>query len=161
MFVRSFNATGYNGFVDKTAGENAGQRSYNLGQRSGQWEFGVVNDGNGKNELRGGSTKTDEWVYVTGTYDGEMMRLYENGVEIASVPQTGTVYDSDTVLGIGRWNGDGGSKYADALIDEAIILDVALDENDIKALMEGVAEALAVKPNGKIVSKWGKIKALY
>ena len=159
VFLRSFNANGYNGLMDKT--DRGGLRSYNIAQRSGQWEWGLSTAPDNKNVIATGSTKTDEWVHLTGTYDGEMMRLYENGIEIGRMAHTGPVNDSVTVLSIGRWNGNGGQDYADVLIDEVIVLDVALDENDIGTLMEGVAGVLAVKPNGKTVSKWGKIKALY
>ena len=121
VFLRSFNNGGYTGIADKTSGGGAGQRSYNIGQRSGQWEWGLANDANVKVPLNAGATKTDEWVHLAGTYDGSEMKLYENGVEIGALDQTGSVYDSDTVLAIGRWNGDGGTFYAEGLIDEVVV----------------------------------------
>ena len=162
VFLRSFNAGGYTGFVDKTSGGNPGQRSYNLGQRSGQWEWGVANDGNTKNTLNIGSTRTEEWIHLVGTYNGEEMKLYENAVQIGTLAQTGPIYDSDTVLAIGRWNGGGGSFYAEGLIDEVVIFNVALDENDIGTLMEqGLAGALAVKHADKLTTTWGTVKVRY
>ena len=48
-------------------------------QRFGDgWRFHV-----GGVDCDGGSAKVGEWLYMVGTYDGETLRLYENGVLIA------------------------------------------------------------------------------
>ena len=39
----------------------------------------------------GGSFQTGEWVFAAATYDGAMMQLYQNGVEVGSVAKYGTV----------------------------------------------------------------------
>ena len=162
MFLHVFNTGGYTGIADKTAGGNPGQRSYNIGQRSGQLEWGVVNDANTKNTLNTGATKTEEWVHLAGTYDGSEMKLYENGVQIGTLAQAGPVYDSDTVLAIGRWNGGGGSLYAEGLIDEVVIFNVALSEDDINTIMtQGFAMVLAVEHTDKLTSTWATVKTQY
>lgn len=159
IFLHSFNASGYNGFVDKTRGGNPGWRSYNLAQRNGQWEWGLANEANTKNTLNAGVTKEKEWVHLAGTYDGKEMKLYENAVEIGVLGQTGPVQDSDSVLAFGRWNGGGGSLYAEGIIDEVVIFNIALPEADIKTIMnEGLSRALAVENTGKLSTTWATIK---
>jgi len=45
---------------------------------SGHWRFHV-----GGVDCDGGSPKIGEWMHVVGTYDGEKLRLYENGTLVA------------------------------------------------------------------------------
>ena len=45
-------SAGYTGYIDKTRGGTAGWRSYNLAQRNGQWEWGLVNEANPKITLQ-------------------------------------------------------------------------------------------------------------
>ena len=40
VYLRDYSKTGYTGFVDKTSG--GGNRSHNIGQNSGNLEFGVI-----------------------------------------------------------------------------------------------------------------------
>jgi hypothetical protein len=46
------------------------------------------------------------------------------------------------------------------VIDEVVILNVALTSDDIKKLMEnGIKRALPVSPKGRLAGVWGELKA--
>ena len=48
--------------------------------------------------LRPGPTKVNEWFHMVGTYDGSVMKMYENGILLGTAAQTGDVDDTDSVL---------------------------------------------------------------
>jgi PKD repeat protein len=67
------------------------------------------------------------WSHLAGTYDGTTMRLYVNGVQVASQAQTGTIAASTQPLTIGaNWAG---------LIDEVRIYNRALGATEVQADM--------------------------
>ncbi len=80
------------------------------------------------------------WAHIVGTYDGSMIRLYKDGVEIASEEQIGEVIlnsnleqNNDKPFRIGYGEVDGGMHF-DGSIDEFAIWDDALSAAEIKAL---------------------------
>ena len=49
--------------------------------------------------------------------------------------------------------------YTEGIIDDVAIFNVALEEEDMDALMnDGVETAAAVEPVNKLTTTWGKIK---
>jgi hypothetical protein len=77
-----------------------------------------------------GEPSVDEWHHIAGTWDGSTMRLYLDGVEIASGPFSGTIgYDSNPVLIGGEDDGAGvpGGHMFSGAIDEVRITNVALE----------------------------------
>jgi hypothetical protein len=112
----------------------------------------------GKTELQQG-----EWYHVAGTYDGENMKLYINGVEEKELL-------SDVAAKVdGAWSGDiqtpgdklqlkyGSESYTGAM-DEIIIFNRALSADEIKQLTAGWDSALSVSSQNKITTTWGDIK---
>ncbi len=105
------------------------------------------------------------WYHIAGTYDGEMMRLYIDGVEEQD-PMDSVGGDVD-----GKWSGDiqapgdqlqlkyGSETYIGAM-DEIIIFNRALSADEIGLLAQGWANALAVDYQGKLSTTWGGIKSL-
>ena len=63
-----------------------------------------------------GSFTTDEWVFAAAVYDGSMMRLYQNGVEVGSMSKSGSI---DTNSFVSTFIGDNppGSSRAKYLLD--------------------------------------------
>ncbi len=69
------------------------------------------------------------YFHVAGTYDGKIMRLYLNGVEVGNLQVGGLVSDGDEV---GLSNP--GGETLDGLLDEVSIYNRALDALEIRAI---------------------------
>ena len=79
------------------------------------------------------STKTfndDAWHNVAGTWDGEALKLYVDGVLDASAAVPKALTFPDVPFNIGRWVG-GSSQYFNGLIDEVAIYNRALTADEI------------------------------
>ena len=76
---------------------------------------------------------TNTWTHLATTYDGAMLRLYVNGVQVSSVAKTGNILTLTNQLQLG---GDSiyGCYFA-GLIDEVRIYNVALTTAQIQADM--------------------------
>ena len=73
------------------------------------------------------------WTHLATTYDGATLRLYVNGAQVASKPQTGSIAASTGPLKIGGnaiWG-----EYFSGLIDEVRVYDRALAVTEIQADM--------------------------
>lgn len=115
---------------------------------AGQWGFqkwGVI-------------TATDgEWHHVAGTYDGEKVTTYiDGGIEAEPA------FEGDPDISPGPLNIGDCPNYpyaVNGIIDEVAIFNVALTQDEIIEVMEnGLANALAVAPVGKLAATWGSIK---
>lgn len=104
-----------------------------------------------------------EWYHIAGTYDGEMIKMYVNGVlEAELLTDAGAEFN-------GEWTGDvgtpgdqlqlkyGSESYTGAM-DEIILFNRALTDAEIKALVEGWDAAMPVDSRGKLTSTWGSVK---
>ena len=81
------------------------------------------------------------WSHVAATYDGSMMRLYHNGIEIMSTNKTGTI-QTDPTAAVAICNsplGDPGGLRATfhGLLDDLRIYDSALGEQELLGIMQG------------------------
>jgi hypothetical protein len=68
--------------------------------------------------------------HLVGTYDGASMKIYVDGSQVASTPQTGTMTHDDNTLYIGR--NDYSNTYFDGIIDEPAIYSGALSAGTIR-----------------------------
>lgn len=73
------------------------------------------------------------WSHLAATYDGTTMRLYVNGVQVNSQPQTGTMALSGGPLSLGGDSQFG--QYFSGRIDEVRVYDRALSPTEIQADM--------------------------
>ena len=115
----------------------------------------------------------NKWYHVAGVADGTKIRLYVNGKEEVTADQKGEFKPSEQPLTIGydlRIDPAlGGAKpYLIGVIDEAIVIDKALTQAQIKEAiklgesgkgLDTFDEIFAVEPAGKLTTKWGEIKA--
>ena len=72
----------------------------------------------------------NEWTHVAMTYDGLMMRLYVNGVQVSRRPLTGRILSTDEALRIGGNSVWG--EFFDGWIDEVRIYSRALSAMEIR-----------------------------
>jgi hypothetical protein len=147
-------------------------KSTDAGEQSHYWMVGQTN--NGQNRLRfrlkaGGTTTTliassgslplNTWYHVAATYDGAMMRLYLDGVEVGAIQKTGTLATSAAVpVNIGR-NPDGSNPMHGA-IDDFRVYGRALSASEIGAVLQAPdtagpawnASSVALQPGANVVT---------
>lgn len=124
------------------------------------WEAYFARDG-WKGAWGQGVVKKDVWLYMTATYDAkDTIKIYENGVEIASVGGMGKPAPRDNApVNIGGWENNT-SETLNGILYEVALFDVALEEDDINDLMEsGLETVLAVEPSRKLATTWADIKS--
>ena len=81
-----------------------------------------------------GYITTNQWYHAALTYDHSNVRLYLNGIQIGSFPQTGDLSDSTYKFGIGNRNpdDDGRDRYFNGIIDEVRIWNRSLSAAEIQ-----------------------------
>jgi hypothetical protein len=73
------------------------------------------------------------WSHLAATYDGATVRLYVNGVQVASRAQTGNIATSSNPLQIGGDTDYG--QYFSGIIDDVRVYNRALSASEIQADM--------------------------
>jgi hypothetical protein len=84
----------------------------------------------------GGIIPLDVWTHMTATWDGSMMRLYKNGVEVGSTAKVGTAVatNPDLPMAIGNQPSITDPRPWDGLIDDVRIYNSALTEGNARYL---------------------------
>ena len=97
---------------------------------------GNVRAGGARQTLRGTTElPAGTWSHIATTYDGSTQRVFVNGVEVASRPQSGPIAVSAGVLRIGgnnSWTGE----FFQGEIDEVRVYNRALSQPEIEADMK-------------------------
>ena len=95
-----------------------------------------------------GQVTVGEWYHVACTYDKQFMRIYGNGVLIASLPKTGTLDVAPAVAAtIGNQPPGAGDDPFVGALDEVRLYFKALTEAEITALADpGTGEPVLVAP---------------
>ena len=73
-----------------------------------------------------------EWVHLGGSFDGQVMRLYVNGAEVASMERPGPVHANDFDLCLGNFS-VGHQAHFTGLLDEVKLYNRALSPEEMKA----------------------------
>jgi hypothetical protein len=135
VYAKGF-PSGYAGIAgtwDDNTGANRTYLFWVLGQTM---EFIVSPDGGSYQRVTDVAPfPTDQWVYVAATYDGTTMRLYRDGVEVASVASPGQIAVNDKAFLIGRTEGGSvGPNFWKGSIDELSVYDHALTAPELAAI---------------------------
>jgi hypothetical protein len=100
----------------------------------------------------------NEWHYLAFTFDGELGRLYIDGVLDTESPYNTPPFFSDDPITIGVPNLDNANGLK-GIIDEARISSIARTEDEIKEAMSvGLQVLLPVKSEGKLSTTWATLK---
>jgi hypothetical protein len=74
------------------------------------------------NPVEGGDLNAGDWYHIAGTFNGNIKRLYLNGIEVAEETQVTTIETSNRNLYIGADRDYGGfNQHVDGIIDEVHI----------------------------------------
>lgn len=76
--------------------------------------------------------QTWAWSLFAATYDGSMMRMYVNGVLVASGSASGNVISYNQPVYVGMWGG--GGQYFQGLIDEPYVFNRGLTQKEVKQI---------------------------
>jgi len=77
-----------------------------------------------------------EWHHIATTYDGQSMKIYVDGEEVASTAKSGTINSSNSVhAAIGNQPPGVGDRPFDGKIDEVYLINRALSANEVAELM--------------------------
>ncbi|MCX6013467.1 MAG: LamG domain-containing protein [Chloroflexi bacterium] len=107
-------------------------------------------------DTSGAALTSGSWSHIAITYDKKNVKYYKDGVFIFSIPETDAIRVTANTLLIGNneWN-----EWFSGTMDEVVLFNVVLTEDDIKDIMKGGSNVLAVSPSGKLAATWASIKA--
>lgn len=102
--------------------------SYHLTLTAGnRWQVGFLSLGGQRTTTATSGASSGSSQHVVGTYDGSTLRLYVDGVQVASTLQAGSVDATTRPLRIG--SPDGASNAFSGTIDDVAVYDRALSSN--------------------------------
>ncbi len=104
------------------------------GANSANRPLGQVNIGGEQNAIGPAALPLNAWTHLAATYDGATVRLFVNGTQVATKPQTGNAAVSTGVLRIGG-NSIWTAERFRGLIDEVRIYDRALTAAEVQSDM--------------------------
>ncbi|HEX7897451.1 MAG TPA: LamG-like jellyroll fold domain-containing protein [Planctomycetota bacterium] len=111
-----------------------------------EYAFGVSTT-SGTAHLVGPSSAGDlnRWVHLAAVYDGATMRIYRDGVEIASRGQTGAVLTESTPIVLGAGDNGSISEHVNGIFDDVRLYSRALSAADVQGLytMSGAVARVA------------------
>ena len=80
------------------------------------------------------------WFHLVATYDGSDVRIYVNGVEEDSTPDTGNMADTTAPFRIGAGSGGAGTEDPyDGEIGHCAVWDVGISAGEIASLATGIS----------------------
>ena len=102
-------------------------------------DFGMLLDADGNqswsaNDRDNGVIVSSEWTHVVSTWDGSLIRHYQDGNLVSSSSYSGTVNISDASLTIGINSGYDDRRFHGTL-DEVYLYNHSLDAGEINALL--------------------------
>ncbi len=137
-----------------------GTGAHENGANSAQASFHIrPGNGGGRQEVLGDALPAKEWIHLVGVWDGGKLHVYVNGELSNSADAAGPPWASPEEVYMGADPGCNNRCQWNGIMDEIVIFNVALSENDVKSLGNGIEGALAVDAAGKTTTTWGKLKA--
>lgn len=107
-----------------------------------KWHLGT-DDGTSnfpEGDIYEGTPESDRWIHMAGTYDGNIMRLYIDAVEIGTYSIAGNIRVDDNPITIGGEENSSDPQVVDGefegLIDEVRLYNRALSADEIQEIYE-------------------------
>ncbi|MCD6394343.1 MAG: hypothetical protein J7M40_12645 [Planctomycetes bacterium] len=144
-WIKSGGIGNWNPFVSKYGESGQG---WQLRKRSGDDRpvFTLRGMGNDDPDNSYNGLFNNEWHQVVGSWDGAIRRLFVDGVEIHSTPNSGSINFTDQAVAIGgRMTGGNPGNYFNGQIDDVRIYKGGMNANTVAALYTE-ATGLAVCP---------------
>ena len=130
-------------FISKASGTAESAHDWMLGpilsSGSTKLRFRLKTNGVTSTLIGSSTLPFNQWVHVASVYDGQTMKLYQDGTEVGSVAKSGSIDTSTKEIFIGASPPTPGSKFFDGLIDEVYIYDGALSASEITDVMNNGA----------------------
>jgi len=128
--------SGSNYIVGKWQRFGTTDRSYNLRYGYGSLYFHVENsDDQDGYVVKPGAISVNKWWHIVGTWNGSLISLFVNGVNVANNSFSGNkIYNSSIPLAIGKVNGHENYNYFNGTIDEVKIYNRSLSKEQINVL---------------------------
>ncbi|MEM7164110.1 MAG: LamG-like jellyroll fold domain-containing protein [Planctomycetota bacterium] len=122
--------------ISKASGVNEQDHFWMLSTYGKRVRFRLKTDQGGTATLISPTTTlaSGVWTHLAATYDGTQMRLWQDGVVIASAPKTGALLAAPSVA---AWIADnpGGGRNIDGRLDDVRIYSIALNADQMMAAM--------------------------
>jgi hypothetical protein len=111
------------------------------GQMHYKWHLGTNDNGTINDvSIYTGTPASNRWIHMAGTYDGSLIRLYVDGVEIGSQPLTGKIQVDGNPVTIGGEENGAVSQVVDGefdgRIDEVRLYNRALSAAEIREVYQ-------------------------
>lgn len=103
----------------------------------------------------GGSILDGNWHFMAGTWDGNTIKLYIDGVLDKQLDCKGELVPNNGALYIGARGGK--ERYVTGALDEIKIYNYALTEDELLTDMDNPL-LLNVEPQGKLATTWARLK---
>ncbi len=135
--------------------QNTNTASISIGNKAA----GTWSDATGTTPVNDG-----KWHHVAISFEekSKVGRVFTDGIQEAQYNISHDIPINDADLVFAAWHHSGGNSGYIGLLDEIAIIKVAIDESDVKAIMQnglGNLGFLTVESNGRVTTFWGKIKS--
>lgn len=152
--------SGLSGIAGKWNDIQGNFRSYMLWASSGQLQMYVASDPANLASYATANIQIPirQWVHVAGTYDGQFIRVYQNGQLAGTTAFVGPIATNTRPFYIGLTEAAGTARYWRGAIDELSLYDRALTANEIADIYNAgsagkcVTSPLVLLPAGSITT---------
>jgi hypothetical protein len=144
---------------------DAGQKDWGFTVDNGKLKFAYETVGAGVDfevnaPSMGGVVELDKWYHGAFALDGTKVKVYLDGVEVASATMPTETPNTNVNVAIGSVVYR--SNYFRGIIDDVGVFNATLSKEDILEIMvNGLESALAVSSMGKLPMTWGEIRTQY